>query len=247
MTDKKGERLQKVLAHAGLASRRAVEEMIEQRRIKVNGTTARLGQRVDPTKDKVEVDGSLWPLDTATVYYLMNKPSGAVTTSADPEGRETVLDLIDVPARIWPVGRLDFETEGALILTNDGDITHRLTHPSFTIDKTYLAEVEGSVGPKAVRKLERGVVLEDGPTAPARVRIVERSPTTTLLEISIHEGRNRQVRRMTEAIGHPVTRLVRTSIGPLQVGRLKPGQFRRLGPHEVQALYGAATESHVDK
>lgn len=247
MTDTDGERLQKVLAHAGLASRRSVEEMIEQGRIKVNGRLARLGQRVVPSKDKVEVDGSPWPLDTDTVYYLMNKPSGSVSTSSDPEGRATVLDLIDVPARVWPVGRLDFNTEGALILTNDGDLTHRLTHPSFGMAKTYLAEVEGAVGPKAIRKLERGVVLEDGPTAPATARIVERSPTTTLLEITISEGRNRQVRRMTEAVGHPVVRLVRTAIGPLQVGRLKPGQFRRLGPHEVQALYGASESRDVDK
>ncbi|MGI8775419.1 MAG: pseudouridine synthase [Actinomycetota bacterium] len=246
MNGTEGERLQKVLAHAGLASRRVVEDMIEQGRIKVNGAPARLGQRIDAAKDKVEVDGSLWPLATDTVYYLMNKPAGVVTTSSDPEGRATVLDLLDVGIRVWPVGRLDFATEGALVLTNDGDLTQQLTHPSFGISKTYLADVEGSVGPKAVRKLERGVTLDDGPSAPAGARIVERTPTTTMLEIVISEGRNRQVRRMMEAVGHPVRRLVRTGIGPLQVGRLKPGQFRRLAPQEVQALYGAVDEHRTE-
>lgn len=240
MSGTEGERLQKVLAHAGVASRRVVEEMIEQGRIRVNGAPARLGQRVDTAKDKVEVDGSLWPLATDTVYYLMNKPAGVVTTSADPEGRPTVLDLLDVGTRVWPVGRLDFATEGALVLTNDGDLTQQLTHPSFGVPKTYLVDAEGSVGPKAVRKLQRGVPLDDGPSAPATARVVERTPTTTMLEIVLSEGRNRQVRRMLEAVGHPVRRLVRTAIGPLQVGRLKPGQFRRLGPHEVRALYAAS-------
>ena len=234
-----GERLQKVLAHAGVASRRAVEEMIAAGRVRVNGERAQLGRRIDPEKDKVEVDGSIIPLRTALVYYLLNKPEGVVTTSDDPEGRPTVLDLVDVEERVWPVGRLDIGTEGALVVTNDGDLTHRLTHPSFHVPRTYMAQVQGSIGTRALTRLAKGVELEDGRTQPARVGLLERVPGGSLVEITITEGRNRQVRRMFEAIGHPVTRLVRRAVGPLELGRLKPGSFRRLKPHEVQALYRA--------
>ena len=238
MTDE-GERLQKVLAHAGVGSRRAVEELIAAGRVRVNGDRAELGRRVDPEKDKVEVDGSIIPLRTELVYYLLNKPEGVVTTSDDPEGRTTVLDLVDVEGRVWPVGRLDIGTEGALVLTNDGDLTHRLTHPSFHVPRTYMAQVQGSIGARALTRLAKGVDLEDGRTKPARVGLLERVPGGSLVEITITEGRNRQVRRMFEAIGHPVTRLVRRAVGPLELGRLKPGAFRRLNPTEVQALYRA--------
>jgi len=240
VTDREGERLQKVLAHAGIGSRRAVEEMISARRIRVNGEVARLGQRIDLANDKVEVDGSAVPLRSELVHYLLNKPAGVVATSADPEGRMTVLDLLDTEQRVWPVGRLDMDSEGALIITNDGELTNALTHPRYEVSKVYVAEVEGHVGHRALSRLARGVDLEDGRTAPAEAAIVERRAGATLLRLTITEGRNRQVRRMTEAVGHPVKRLVRVAIGPLQVGRLKPGTYRKLAPAEVRALYRAA-------
>ncbi|MQA98950.1 MAG: pseudouridine synthase [Actinobacteria bacterium] len=231
------ERLQKVLAHAGLASRRAVEEMIVGGRIRVNGEPARLGQRIDPAKDEVEVDGSRVPLRADLVWYLLNKPRGVVSTASDPEGRTTVVDLIDAPTRVWPVGRLDVDSEGAVIVTNDGELTHRLTHPSHAAPKTYLVEVGGGLTEPALRRLARGVRLEDGPAKPVSVRLVDRRPGAALIEVTITEGRNRQVRRMIEAVGGRVTRLVRVSIGPLMLGRLKPGTARRLAPAEVRSLY----------
>jgi 23S rRNA pseudouridine2605 synthase len=234
-----GERLQKVLARAGIASRRRVEEMIAAGRVRVNGVVARLGQRVDPAKDEVEVDGSRVPLAADLVYFLMNKPEGIVTTAADPQGRATVVDLLEGDRRVWPVGRLDVDTEGALLLTNDGELTFRLTHPRYEVPKTYVAEVARTVSRAEAGTLARGVDLEDGTTAPARVRVLETSRGRSLVEITIAEGRNRQVRRMFAAIGAPVLRLARTAIGPLMLGRLKPGTYRRLRPHEVQALYRA--------
>lgn len=234
------ERLQKVLARAGVASRRGVEELIAGGRIRVNGTVATLGDRVDPSKDRVEIDGSLLPLHSDLVYYLLNKPPGVVVTASDPEGRPTVIELVDAPTRIWPVGRLDTDSEGALVLTNDGELTDRLTHPRWGVPKTYLAEVEGKPPKAALRTLARGVALEEGITAPAQVMLTGRSGPRSLVEITIHEGRNRQVRRMFAAVGHPVRRLVRTAVGPLTLGRLKPGTYRRLSPTEVQTLYGSA-------
>ena len=238
-----GDRLQKVLAHVGVGSRRAVEEMITAGRIRVNGHVARLGQRVDPDNDKVEVDGSIVPLRADLVYLLANKPEGVVTTADDPQGRPTVLDLVEDDVRVWPVGRLDIGSEGALILTNDGELTMRLTHPRYHVPRTYMVSATGSVGPRAATSLARGVELEDGPTQRAKVDVVERGTGGSLVEITIHEGRNRQVRRMFEVVGHPVRRLVRTSIGPVKLGRLKPGSVRKLGPREVAALYAATKET----
>jgi pseudouridine synthase len=240
MPDTEPQRIQKVLAHAGIASRRAVEEMIEAGRVRVNGKKARLGQRVDPAKDAVEVDGSRVPLKAELRYYLLNKPVGVVTTSDDPEGRETVLEYIETDERVWPVGRLDIETEGALLLTNDGDLTHRLTHPSFQVPKTYLAEVRGSVGSKAIRALLSGVELDDGPARARSAQIVEQARGDTLLELVMTEGRNREIRRMLDTLDFTVVRLVRVAIGPLRLGRLKAGTYRKLGPAEVMALYRAA-------
>jgi pseudouridine synthase len=240
MTQQEGERLQKVLAHAGAGSRRAIEEMIAAGRIKVNGKRAELGRRIDPEKDKVEVDGSVVPLQADLVYYLLNKPEGVVSTADDPEGRPTVVDLIDAADRVWPVGRLDIGSEGAIILTNDGDLTLRLTHPRYRVPRTYMAQVQGSIGHKVLARLARGVELEDGPAVAEHVGLLERVPGGSLVEITIAEGRNRQVRRMFEEIGHPVTRLVRRAIGPLELGRLKPGDYRRLSPLEVQSLYKAS-------
>lgn len=233
------ERLQKVLAHAGVGSRRAVEALIVAGRVRVNGVDAILGQRVDTSRDVVEVDGSRVPLSTDLLYYLMNKPEGVVTTVSDPAGRPTVMDLWEGEERVWPVGRLDVASEGALVLTSDGDLTHRLTHPRFGVPKTYLVEVRGEVSGSTLRRLGRGVDLEDGPTAPARVRLRGRAGGSSLVEVRLREGRNRQVRRMFETLGHPVVRLVRTAIGPLMLGRLRPGTYRRLTPEEVRAVYRA--------
>jgi 23S rRNA pseudouridine2605 synthase len=234
-----GERVQKVLARVGVGSRRAVEDLIAQGRVRVNGRVARLGARVDPTKDEVEVDGSRVPLKVDLVYYLVNKPIGIVTTAADPQGRDTILDLVDTAERVWPVGRLDIDTQGALIVTNDGTLTMGLTHPRHQVTKTYVARVQGHVGARALKLLGRGVELADGPAAPAEATVLEKGQGASVVEITIAEGRNRQVRRMFEAVGHPVTDLARVAVGPIRLGRLKPGGARRLTMDEVRALYRA--------
>jgi 23S rRNA pseudouridine2605 synthase len=231
-----GVRLQKVLAAAGLGSRRACEILIEEGRATVNGEVAVLGRRVDPQADRVEVDGVRVPVRPGLVTYVLNKPRGVVSTASDPQGRPTVVQLVPVEPRVFPVGRLDTDTEGLLLLTNDGDLAHRLTHPSFGVDKEYLAEVEGSPTPAELRRLREGVELDDGPTAPAKASLT----APGALRLVIHEGRNRQVRRMCEAVGHPVRRLVRTRIGPLADRRLKPGEWRVLDVDEVRALEAAA-------
>jgi len=235
-TSHDGERLQKVLAAAGLGSRRACEILIEEGRASVNGEVAVLGRRVDPEADRVEVDGVRVPVRAGLVTYVLNKPRGVVTTASDPQGRPTVVQLVPAEPRVFPVGRLDTDTEGLLLLTNDGDLAHRLTHPSFGVDKEYLAQVEGSPTPAELRRLRKGVELEDGVTAPARASLV----SAGAVRLVIHEGRNRQVRRMLEAVGYPVLRLVRTRIGPLADRKLKPGEWRVLGIDEVRALEGAA-------
>ena len=234
-----GERLQKVLARTGLGSRRVCEELIADGRVTVNGEVAVLGRRVDPEVDRVEVDGVPLSVREGVVYYLLNKPPGVVTTASDPQGRPTVVELVPAEPRVYPVGRLDAETEGLLLLTNDGDLTHRLTHPSFGVEKEYLAEVEGTPTRAALRMLREGVELEDGLTAPAKASL----QPPNLLTIVIHEGRNRQVRRMCDAIGHPVRRLVRVRIGPLADRSLKPGTWRALTPAEVRALETAVAQS----
>jgi 23S rRNA pseudouridine2605 synthase len=235
-----GERLQKVLARAGVGSRREVEGLIAAGRVRVNGERAVLGLRIDTTKDKVDVDGLRVPLRVDLVHFLLNKPAGVVTTAADEAGRPAVVDLIDPALRVWPVGRLDINTEGALIMTNDGDLTHRLTHPSFQVAKTYVAEVRGRVGRSTLAMLRRGVDLDDGISAPSQAVITELGPRSSIVEITVREGRNRLVRRMFDAVGHPVVRLVRTAIGPVTLGRLKPGRFRRLSPAEVRLLYNSS-------
>jgi 23S rRNA pseudouridine2605 synthase len=234
-----GERLQKVLARAGLGSRRTVEALIAEGRVAVNGEVAQLGRRIDPDNDVVEVDGSTVPLAVGLVHLLLNKPAGVVTTAHDPEGRPTVYDFVDRRERVWPVGRLDRDTSGALLLTNDGPLTQRLTHPRYEVPKTYLAEVVGAVGRGALRRLERGVALEDGSATARAARLVERRSGTSLVEVTLTEGRNREVRRMLEAVGHPVRRLVRVAIGPLMLGRLKEGTLRRLSLTEIRDLYRA--------
>lgn len=227
-----GERLQKVLARAGFGSRRACEEMIEDGRVVVNGDVATLGRRVNVEGDEVSVDGVLIGVRPGMVYYLLNKPAGVVTTAQDPQGRPTVVGLVPDEPRVFPVGRLDMETEGLLLLTNDGSLAHRLTHPSFGVEKEYMAKVSGEPTRGDLRRLREGVDLEDGMTAPARVAVL----APDLLRITIHEGRNRQVRRMCDAIGHGVVRLVRTRVGPLADRSLSPGQWRELTVEEVRQL-----------
>ena len=234
-----GEKLQKVLARSGLASRRVCEELIDGGRVTVNGELARQGMRVDAERDVVEVDGAPVGVAPGLVYYLLNKPAGVVSTAHDPQQRRTVVQMVPDHQRVFPVGRLDTDTEGLLLLTNDGPLTQRLTHPSFGVEKEYLAEVSGEPSPGALRLLRDGVELEDGITAAARVALV--NPTT--VRLTIHEGRNRQVRRMLEAVGHPVVRLVRTRIGPITDRHLRPGAWRELSGDEVRALATAATPS----
>ncbi len=230
--DDEGERLQKVLARAGIGSRRVCEDLIAEGRVRVNGEVAVLGRRIDPESDRVDVDGVPLSVREGLVYYLLNKPAGVVTTASDPQGRRTVVDLVPLEPRVFPVGRLDYETEGLLLLTNDGDLTHRLTHPSFGVEKEYLAEVDGTPTRGELRRLREGVELEDGPTAPAKASL----QPPNLLTLTIHEGRNRQVRRMCEAVGHPVRRLVRTRIGPITDRTLPPGKWRELTQAEVRAI-----------
>ena len=232
-----GERLQKVLARAGFGSRRACEQLVAEGRVTVNGGVAVLGQRVDSAVDRVEVDGVPVSVGDGVVYYLLNKPRGVVTTASDPEGRPTVVDLVPAQPRVFSVGRLDADTEGLLLLTNDGDLAHRLTHPSYGVEKEYLAEVQGAPTPASLRRLRQGVVLEDGRTAPARASVVP----PRALRLVIHEGRNRQVRRMCEAVGLSVVRLVRLRIGPITDRQLRPGAWRQLTPTEVRKLQEAAT------
>jgi 23S rRNA pseudouridine2605 synthase len=232
VSDGEGERLQKTLARLGFGSRRVCEELIAEGRVTVNGKVADLGRRIDLDADSVEVDGAPVGVRPGLVHYLLNKPRGVVTTAADTHGRPVVVELVPAEPRVFPVGRLDADTEGLLLLTNDGDLAHRLTHPSFGVDKEYVAEVEGRPSPAAVRRLREGIDLEDGPTAPAKVAVVE----PNVLRITVHEGRNRQVRRMCEAVGHPVVRLVRTRIGPIVDRSLKPGAWRALTTTEVRAL-----------
>lgn len=234
-----GERLQKVLARVGFGSRRVCEELIADGRVTVNGEKAVLGRRIDAAGDEVRVDGR--PIGTAPglVYYLLNKPEGVVSTASDTHGRTTVVDLVPSGVRVYPVGRLDMDTSGLIILTNDGALTNLVTHPSGGVEKEYLAEVEcgpDGVGNGALRRLRDGVDLEDGPTSPAQVG--QKSPG--VLSIVIHEGRNRQVRRMCEAVGHPVRRLVRVRIGPLRDRTLGPGDWRELSLREVRELTESA-------
>lgn len=235
-----GDRLQKVLAQAGLGSRRACEELIAAGRVTVDGEVAELGRRVDPATAAVEVDGVRVVVDPTRVYYLLNKPPGVVSTAADPQGRPAVVGLVPPEPRVFSVGRLDLATEGLLILTNDGDLAQALTHPSRGVEKEYLVEVEGVPAPGVLRRLRQGVTLDDGPTAPARVSLLADRGDHAAVEIVVHEGRNRQVRRMCDAVGHPVRRLVRTRIGPIADRSIRPGEWRVLEPSEVRALFAAA-------
>jgi 23S rRNA pseudouridine2605 synthase len=233
-----GDRLQKVLARAGFGSRRACDDLIAAGRVEVNGEVARLGRRVDPETDHIRVDSVDVSIRPGLVHYLLNKPAGMVSTASDPEGRPTVISAVPPEPRVHSVGRLDAATEGLLVLTNDGDLTFRLTHPRYGVEKEYLAELASRPRPAALRALREGVELDDGPTAPAKVaQVGDRG-----LRIVIHEGRNRQVRRMCDAVGHPVVRLARIRIGPLADRRLAPGEWRSLTADEVRALEQTAAQ-----
>ena len=242
-----GQRLQKVLAHAGVASRRACEQLIADGRVSVDGiTVTEPGVRVDPLTQEIRVDGSRILTNPELITLMLHKPAGVVTTMEDPEGRPTVAQYgrdylaehTELPdsLRLVHVGRLDTETEGLLLLSNDGELSHRLMHPSFEIAKTYVAIVEGQVEPWVPRKLRRGIALEDGETRADRVTVKDSGPRGSIVEITLHSGKNRIVRRMLDAVGHPVTRLARTRLGPLRLGNLRPGQTRPLSGEEIAAL-----------
>ena len=233
----KMERLQKVMAHAGVASRRKSEEIITQGRVEVNGeVVTELGTKVDPAEDEVKVDGEVIGEEKA-VYIAMNKPEGVVTTVSDPQGRKTVLDLIpDIKQRVYPVGRLDYDSSGLLLLTNDGELTNILTHPSYEIQKTYQVRVEGKPSDQELENLEKGVMLEDGKTAPAKINNYQKFKKSSLIEISIHEGRNRQIRRMIDKIGYHVISLKRIRLGPLYLDKLTTGDYRYLKEKEKKKL-----------
>jgi len=232
-------RLQKLLSERGFASRRNVEEMITQGRITVNGQVSILGDKASDDDD-VRVDGIRIKLDATKVYFLLNKPEGVISTTNDDLNRTNVTDLVETNIRVFPVGRLDANTTGLIILTNDGKLTQLLTHPSHGVDKKYISEVEGEISKEDVEKLRNGIELEDGVTSPAKVKTLAKTKEKSLLEIIIHEGRNRQIRRMCDAVNHPVITLTRVAIGPLTDPDLKLGEYRELSAKEVFELYEAA-------
>ena len=215
--------------------------LIAQGRVKVDGSVAHVGQQVDPESSQVTIDDVVLPVVPGLVYYLLNKPKGVVSTAEDPEGRPTVVGLVPAEPRVFPVGRLDADSEGLLLLTNDGDLTLRLTHPRYGIEKTYVALVEGQPGKTALRRLTSGVELDDGLARARRARIVDRQGGHSLMEIVMTEGRKREVRRMGAAVGHPVRRLVRTGFGPIRDTTLRPGTWRVLTIDEVRELYAAGS------
>lgn len=234
-----GVRLQKVLAGAGVGSRRACEQLIAEGRVSIDGVgVAELGIRIDPATAVVRVDGQRVNLRSDLIYLALNKPRGMLTAMSDPHGRANVGDLVrDRPERLFHVGRLDADTEGLLILTNDGDFAHRLAHPSHGVVKTYIAEVASPVDRGVGHRLRQGIELEDGPASVDDFRIIEATPKRTLVEVSLHEGRNHIVRRLLDAVGHPVNRLVRVAIGPVRLGDQRPGTLRELSGSELGALY----------
>lgn len=234
----KKERLQKVMAHAGVASRRVCEQMIINGKVMVNGKLiTKLGTKVDPQNDVIKVNGKIVRRKEEKVYYILNKPRGYLSSVSDDRGRKTVIDLMgSVTERIYPVGRLDYDSEGLLILTNDGYLANKIMHPRYQIRKLYLVEVNGFFHQNALEKMRSGVRLEDGITSEAYVEVLQSAPTKSLIKIGIHEGRNRQIKRMCQALGFNVKRLVRTQIGPIKLGSLPKGSYRHLTIEEVGKL-----------
>jgi 23S rRNA pseudouridine2605 synthase len=243
------ERLQKIISAAGVASRRAAEDIILEGRVRVNGkVVSELGSKADPGKDHIKVDGKLINPRHPQTYIMLNKPAGYITTMSDPEKRPTVQDFLKgVRTRVYPVGRLDYNTEGMLLLTNDGDFAHLITHPSHELPKTYLVKVKGQLDDATLEKLAKGIYLDDGKTAPARVRKVRREEANSWIEIAIYEGRKRQVRRMMDRVGHSVIRLKRVKIGPISLGDLPMGTYRHLTSDEVKTLQVTAIDDRSQK
>jgi 23S rRNA pseudouridine2605 synthase len=236
-------RLQKLLAQSGVASRRKCEELMLAGLVEVDGeVVTRLGTKVDPRTAVIRVEGRRLPPVSPHVYLVLNKPRGVVSTMADPEGRRTLSDFVgDRPERLFHVGRLDTDTEGLILLTNDGDFAQRVAHPSYELDKTYVAEVDGVVTKATVRRLRDGVTLDDGPVEVSSARVVSTTADRSIVELVIHEGRNRVVRRLLDEVGHPVRRLTRTAIGPVLLRRLKKGELRELTLDELGVLLDAAS------
>lgn len=229
-------RIQKAIANSGLMSRRAAEEAMMGGRVRLNGNEVVLGDRVDPESDVLTVDGAPIPISEELETHLLYKPMGVISTADDPQGRRTVIDLIPSSKRLYPVGRLDADSEGLILVSNDGELTHRVTHPSFGVTKTYLAEVHGVPGRTALRRLVSGVDLEDGPARAITVNLVDSQERRALVELTMLEGRNREVRRMFDVIGYEVIRLVRTAIGGLVDTSLRPGESRRVSVAEIHDL-----------
>jgi 23S rRNA pseudouridine2605 synthase len=232
-------RLQKIISQAGVTSRRKAEDLIREGRVRINGKTVfELGTKADPDRDTIDVDGKRIEPKQPKISVLLNKPDGYITSLRDPEGRPTVKKLVDnIPLRLYPVGRLDYHTEGLLILTNDGDLAQKIEHPSHTLEKVYLAKVKGIPEENKINKLRTGIVLEGRKTLPAKIKIVE-TRKNAWLEITIREGRQNQIRNMFEEIGHPVLKLKRVSIGAIRDDSLKPGEYRMLKPQEIKILKG---------
>ena len=233
------ERLQKVLAKAGVASRRRAEELIRQGKVRVDGkVVTEMGTKVDPETQNIECDGVALVSREEKVYILLNKPTGYLSTVDDPQGRPIVTDLLkNIAERVYPVGRLDLNTEGALLLTNDGEMAQKILHPSHEVNKTYVAKVKGVPGKKKLDVLSKGIELEGRKTWPARIKVLKTLAQSTVIQIVIHEGRKRQVRKMFEAIGHPVLALKRTAYGQLQLGGLGPGKYRFLTPRDIKFIF----------
>lgn len=229
-------RIQKAIANAGLMSRRAAEEAMNEGRIRLNGKPVVLGDRVDPARDLLTLDGAPVPVAEDLETHLLYKPVGVISTASDPRGRPTVVDLVASSRRLYPVGRLDADSEGLILVSNDGELTNRVTHPSHGITKRYLAEVSGVPSKATLRRLTGGIELEDGPARAESARLVDSQPERSLVELVMMEGRNREVRRMFDAVGHEVTRLVRTAIGGLTDSDLQPGESRLLAAIEIQRL-----------
>lgn len=231
-------RIQKIIADAGIASRREAEKMIEEGRVTVNGVTAKLGDKADPEKDHIKIDGKLLKAKpNELVYIMLNKPKRVMCTTNDPEGRQTVLDLIKgIKNRVWPVGRLDYHSEGLVLLTNDGELSLRLTHPKYKVEKVYEVKVKDLPDEKKIEKLKKGIWLEDGKTAPCEISFIKKTSENSWFRVTLKEGKRRQIRRMFHAIGHDVMKLKRISIGPIKLGKLPIGNYRFLTEKEIIIL-----------
>lgn len=239
------QRVQKVLAAAGIGSRRACEELIADGRVAVDGVTTTLGDKADPRASVLTVDGERVPTNPDLAYWLLNKPRGVVTTADDPEGRPTVVELVPASPRVYPVGRLDRDTEGLLLLTNHGELAHRLTHPSYEVPRTYLARVRGVPSKHRIRQLTAGIELDDGPARALDAHVAATTNEEALIELTLVEGRKREVRRMLRAVDLPVQRLARVRVGPVELGDIAQGKFRPLTTKEVGGLYAAVGLDHT--